>query len=264
MELNIASADDQTSDTERLQRDIQSWGRRGGEAAVGSVLCCPSGTALLKHLADAPSRGFGPGAFQLVFMDIYMGELNGIETARRLRAADPGVLIVFLTTSGDFAFEAFPVHPFDYLIKPYETERLYGVLDEAVRVLAGKAEAPAEEITLRAARGQADAPNGTYTVPLEKISVAASLAHTVELTLTDGRSLQCAMTFSEVEKQLSADPRFLLCNRGLMINMDHVSSVEKDSFLMKSGARCSIRVRGRTKTVADFSQYRLSKMRGAR
>ena len=44
---------------------------------------------------------------------------NGIETARILRRADPDLLLVFVTSSPEYVWDAFPVHPFDYLLKPY-------------------------------------------------------------------------------------------------------------------------------------------------
>ena len=69
--------------------------------------------------------------YDLVFLDIVMDGLDGIETARRLREWDMGCLIVFLTSSSEYAWDAFPVHPFDYLLKPIDKARLARVLDEA-------------------------------------------------------------------------------------------------------------------------------------
>ena len=65
---------------------------------------------------------YEPGHSDLVFLDICMGDVNGIELARHLRAVDEKVLIVFLTTSSEYAFDAFPIHPFDYLMKPIDPE----------------------------------------------------------------------------------------------------------------------------------------------
>ena len=52
-----------------------------------------------------------PGLYAVVFLDICMAGTNGIETARRLRQADPEVLIVFVTSSPEYVWDAFPVHP---------------------------------------------------------------------------------------------------------------------------------------------------------
>lgn len=74
----------------------------------------------------------------LVFLDIVMKGMDGIETARRLRMRDMASMIVFLTTSREYVWDAFPVHPFDYLVKPVDEARLTHVLDEA-RWSAGSA-----------------------------------------------------------------------------------------------------------------------------
>ena len=248
MELNIAIVDDQEADGERLRRDILSW-RGLGPGRAGTVLRYPSGESMLE--------GFTPGTVQLVFMDIYMGALNGVETARRLRATDGKLLIVFLTTSGDFAFDVFPVHPFEYILKPYEPHKVYGVLDDAVRALAP--EDPS--IAIRLLPGQGSAANGICNVPLRNISAVSSQRHNMEFSMADGQCLTSRMNFGEIEALLAGDPRFLSCNRGLLVNMDQVASLEGDAFRMKNGSTCPIRVRGRLKTVADFSQYRLRKMR---
>ena len=52
---------------------------------------------------------------ELLFLDIYMKELNGMETARRLRELECKVPIVFMTSSRDFAVESYEVHASGYL-----------------------------------------------------------------------------------------------------------------------------------------------------
>ena len=56
-----------------------------------------------------------PGDFDLIFMDIYLNELNGIDIVRKIRQMDSKVMIVFLTTSKAYIFEAAPFHFFDYI-----------------------------------------------------------------------------------------------------------------------------------------------------
>ena len=249
MNLNIAIVDDQEADRDALRSGISAW-RDMDSGRDGAVLCFSSGEELIEH--------FTPCDAQLVFMDIYMNGLNGIETAKKLRAADAGVLIVFLTSSDDFAFDAFPIHPFDYIVKPCGTEKLYGVLDEAMRALTP----PEQSITVRVVQNRPFVANGVYSVPLDNISAIASQKHVVEINMANGENLLSNMTFAEIEGMISGDRRFLACNRGLLVNMDHVSSINGDTFMMKNGSQCPIRVRGRTKIVSDFSQYRITRMRG--
>lgn len=64
---------------------------------------------------------------ELLFLDTYMKELNGMETARRIRGLECKVPIVFLTSSRDFAVESYEVHASGYLLKPFEKEKLLHV-----------------------------------------------------------------------------------------------------------------------------------------
>lgn len=115
MEFNIAIVDDTLADVLRLENFIENYFSLS-EHKLNKIVSYSSGSEILKN--------FHPRMFQIVFMDIIMGDINGIETSRRLRKEDKEILIVFTTTSREYAFEAFPVHPFDYIVKPYEKKML--------------------------------------------------------------------------------------------------------------------------------------------
>ena len=237
---NIAIVDDSEPDREALIGDLRA--RIAGQDAL-SVMDYASAQALL----DA----WRPGAFQLVFLDICMEGMNGVELARQLRTRDASVLIVFLTSSVEFMPETFPVHPFDYLVKPCRFEDLSRVLKEARRVLT----LPEPELLVRADRQE-------LRIPYGNISAAQSQGHAVVIELAAGEHIRSAMTFSEIEHELSADPRFLQCNRGILLNMDHIASTDGSVFIMKNGARFPIRIREQRALVASFSQYQISHTRG--
>lgn len=71
------------------------------------------------------------GELDLVFLDLEMGELSGMETARRLRAADAGVQLVFMTGHADGVFEGYSVGALGYLLKPPREDQLEPVLTRA-------------------------------------------------------------------------------------------------------------------------------------
>lgn len=244
MELNIAIVDDTLSDIVRLENFVRNW-FYGREEKLCGITSYADGEEMLKD--------FEPKKFQLVFMDIIMENLNGVQTARQLRAEDTELLIVFMTTSREYAFETFPIHPFDYVVKPYSYKEVEKVLEEAVRVLT--ASDPA--VTIKVAHSE-------YTIPMRLISSVVSQAHTVEINLTDGKCVLSNMKFKEVEELFKEDSRFLLCNRGIIVNMSQISSQENGVFIMKNGARYPIRVNGRSKITGAFSQYLISSMRAGK
>ena len=71
------------------------------------------------------------GELDIVFLDMEMGELDGMETARRLRAADSGLQLVFVTGYADHVFDGYSVGALGYLLKPPKAEQLEAVLDRA-------------------------------------------------------------------------------------------------------------------------------------
>lgn len=124
MELRFAVVEDRLPDAQRLESLLRL--AFGG----GQPLVCDHYESGDAFLAAFPSKNY-----QVVFLDICMEGTNGIETARILRRTDPDLLPVFVTSSPEYVWDAFPVHPFDYLLKPYREEKLFQLADELRRVL---------------------------------------------------------------------------------------------------------------------------------
>ena len=103
MNLNIALVEDSKKDADKLRSVINKFFHIQPESER---------TITLYHDGSEFLQAFEPEKFQIIFMDILMDSLNGIEIAKKLRASDNRALIVFVTSSNEFALEAFPVHPF--------------------------------------------------------------------------------------------------------------------------------------------------------
>lgn len=69
----------------------------------------------------------------ILFLDIQMPELNGMETAKILRKTDKKTVIIFVTALEEYVFQAFDVDAFHYLVKPFTNEKFYEVLQKAVK-----------------------------------------------------------------------------------------------------------------------------------
>ena len=70
-----------------------------------------------------------PGELDLLFLDVEMGGMNGMETARRIRQSDNGLLIVFVTGYANFVFDGYSVQALDYVMKPVKRERLAQLME---------------------------------------------------------------------------------------------------------------------------------------
>lgn len=122
--LRIGICDDSADARIALRAALErALDRRKGE---GTFFEFSSGEGLLRWVEKHA------GELDLVFLDIEMGELDGMETARRLRLADEGLQLVFVTGYTDYVFDGYSVGALGYLMKPPQPDRLDEVLDRGL------------------------------------------------------------------------------------------------------------------------------------
>lgn len=240
MDLRIAIVDDMEDDRSRLSQDVRALLAQEGYAC--DIFEYPSGESFLSN----PSRD----AVDIAFLDVRMGGMNGIELATFLRDANTSLVIVFVTSSREYALDAFPTHPFDYLVKPYTRERLYTVLNDILASLRMRNERKTIQV---------DVPYGSVDIPLDRVVVIEARSHSSVLTLEGGQEIRSTMSFAQVSGLVADDAQFLLVNRGVLLNMDHVVSVEGATVVMEGGLRMPLRKRDRSELVRTITQHMISR-----
>ena len=93
------------------------------------VLEFSSGEGLLRWVENHP------GELNLIFLDMEMGQLDGMETARRLRQIEESLPLVFVTGYTEHVFEGYTVGALGYLLKPVREDQLKEVLSRAAAAL---------------------------------------------------------------------------------------------------------------------------------
>ena len=76
-----------------------------------------------------------PGQIDLLFLDVEMNGMNGMETAEKIRAFDENLLIIFVTGYQDYVFDGYRVGALDYIMKPVGVQRLREVHDRVKHIL---------------------------------------------------------------------------------------------------------------------------------
>ena len=99
MNFRIAVVDDEKREAEKLQQNIHRWFTEN-YSSPRTITCFADGEGLLSS--------FEPQKFHIVFLDILMNKLNGIQTAERLRKFDNKTLLIFTTSSIEFAYSTLP------------------------------------------------------------------------------------------------------------------------------------------------------------
>lgn len=235
--MKLAIVDDNITEQEMIVSTLQMYEKKKDVSLEISTFS--DGSSFLST--------YTPGDHDLIFMDIYLKEESGIEIIRKIRQIDSKVLVVFLTSSAEHIFEAAPFHFFDYILKPFECDQIFHVLDEAFGML------PESEPELSFEYRSFD-----VRFPLSKIQYIYSNNHEIVIHTTNGNQ-SFRLPFYEISDKLS-DSRFLLCNRGIMLNMDYIKSMESDYFEMTDTKCFPIKTKGRKQIREQYIQYQFQKL----
>lgn len=121
--MNIAICDDDQSFRDFLERNLRTY---FDEKSVPlNILQFASGETLLNQNL----------LFDLVFLDVEMGEVNGIDTGKELKKKNPHCITIVITAYDGYLDDAFSIHAFRFLPKPLDVLRLYKALDDAMELL---------------------------------------------------------------------------------------------------------------------------------
>lgn len=187
-------------------------------------------------------------SFDLVFLDIYMTGMTGMETARVLQSRNDDLPIVFLTATSDFALESYEVHAFDYIVKPLHTRRLEVAWK---RFLLTYQESPRLYIVNHSGK--------TVKLLYEQIEFLESDRHYVTIHMADGETIRIQGKLDDLEQQFD-DPRFLRCHKSFLINLSLVEAME-DEFVMQSGKCVPYRKREKKKMQNVFCDHMMKEAR---
>lgn len=195
---------------------------------------------------------FHPYAYSLIFLDIYMEGLNGIDTAKKIREKDPDVKIVFVTTSTDHMPEAFDVHAYQYLPKTAGGKQMKEKVESLLTELQREMSADPAAFHFISDRQE-------VSLPHSAILCVESGGHYTFVTDRQFKKYRSRMTFSEIEEILSRDKRFLTINRGILVNMDFIRSFEKGICTLTNDLSFAINIKKSKELNEQRQKYLLSR-----
>lgn len=235
--LKIAAVDDMQSERELLAEKIKDY--MEARWLKYELFQYESGEAFVT--ASETER------FDIVFMDIFMGEMNGITCSEKLRERDMDCKLVFLTTSKDFMADGYTYNPCHYLVKPFDKGKFEQAMENCR--IKRQVEVPYLNVVSDGAPLRIDTTELMYIITADR----AVLIHTAGITVQGGRS------FSAITEPLTKDARFLQCIQGVLVNMDFISSVEDTVFVMKDGTRLPMAMRERKNLIKQYQNYQFER-----
>lgn len=235
--LNIVLCDDNQQMQDAYSSLIMNVANYNGINITLSTF--ESGESLVFHLLDSPNQA------DIIYLDILMGPLNGMKTAKKLRELGCSSEIIFLTTSEDYVFEAFDISPVQYLIKDSTTaERFEQVFLRAVSLTREKK----TEMFI------CDSGNTRKVIPIRSISYFEIWKRVIIVHYQKRDLFEYYGTLEQLEQQLLGKG-VIRVHRSYMVNMPYIAKFQSQKLVLKTGEVIPIGVTYMKLVKQTFSNY---------
>nr|WP_300897792.1 LytTR family DNA-binding domain-containing protein [uncultured Acetatifactor sp.] len=230
--IRIAICDDEKYMSDQIQElACAFFGRRNRETAIRRFSC---GRELLEY----------DGQIDILFLDIQMKGMDGMETAKRLRAGKFRGFLIFITVLREMVFQSFEVQAYDYLVKPIEEARFEKTME---RLLASMCSAGGSSLLVQ--KGYE-----SRIIQKEDIVFCEIIDRKIYLNLASGE-VDYYERIENLETKL--DSRFFRCHRSFLINLGHLRGYKNGTAYMDNGREIPVsRLRGK-----EFSSVILEYMK---
>lgn len=210
MDYRIAICDDRQEDREYVRQLTARWAQQRGNQVEMTEFCSAE-----QFLFSCPQPDF-----DLLLLDIEMGEMDGVSLAKQVRRTNELMQIVFITGYSDYITEGYEVAALHYLMKPVKEEKLFAVLDRAVERLHKNTKV----LTLETAEEM-------VWVPLYQVSALEVQRNYV--TVHARQDYTVKKSLSELMEQL--DERFFRVGRSAVVNLNDISRVTRSDIYLTDG-----------------------------
>lgn len=186
--------------------------------------------------------------FDILLLDICMPGVLGTELAKFVRKNKDKAEIIFITTSDDFAVDAFALKATHYLLKPFNQVQFNDAINMAIEHVQAKVD---KSITFKCSGGI------VASISLAVISYIESFSHEQIIHLTGGEILETRQTLSGFIEQLDslAKGQFISPCKGFIVNQNQIRTIAPDAITMKGGETVPIIKRMYRKTKDTYFEY---------
>lgn len=230
--IRVAIVEDDEKDSALLERYLAEYGKENGEAFSADVFADP-----LVFLGQYDA------SYDIVFMDIELPDMNGMQASARLRKTDEDVMIIFVTNMAQFAVKGYEVDAFDFVIKPVAYNDFAIRLRRALRRLSRRA-----DLGLRVK----DYDGSMRIVGITSVQYIEVADHSLKYH-TDAGITESRGRLDDLEKTLEGKG-FFRCNRCYLVNLRYVTSVEGED-LVVAGDRLKIARPRKKEFMKAFAAY---------
>ena len=225
--ISIAICDDDNSQINALKKMLTEW---NSSAAINEY---NSAEQFLFNYPDA--------SCDLLLLDIEMGDMNGMELAKELRAKGDMLPIIFITGFSQYIGDGYDVEALHYLMKPVDKEKLFQVLDRyACRHIS--------ESRIILPIG-----NESVLVASDDIIYLEAFGKKTQVILKNGKEIVCSCGLSEASEKLGQG--FVSCHRSYVVNIGLIRKISRTEITMDSGKKIPISRRSYDSVNRAFIEY---------
>ncbi|MDA3730422.1 LytTR family DNA-binding domain-containing protein [Niameybacter massiliensis] len=211
--IKIAICEDDSQERAKLRRYITAFAaERGAELSVDDYA---SGEAFLEQWDGAH--------YHVLFLDVYMGGMTGIELAKHVRTIDEKVMIIFVTSDTSHALEGYKIHAYDYIIKPIQHIDFIHTLQDIMNHI----QVDDEPAFIFPTTG------GDLRLKLKDIYYIESNIRKTNIYL-DGEQYTCQYNINTLEEKLLKSG-FIRTHRSFLVNMARLKLIKGNEVFLENG-----------------------------
>ncbi|QOV18646.1 response regulator transcription factor [Blautia liquoris] len=203
------------------------------------ISCFESGESLLFHYAETPDQ------IDILYLDIMMNGMNGMEVAHQMRNYGCKAQIVFLTISEEYVYDAFDVNAVRYLLKGATSYKKF----ESTFLRAAKLAALSED---RLFTFEFDGETGV--IPMRQISYFEIWQRRVTIHYGDEKTAKFYGRMEQLEVKLRGDD-FVRSHRSFLVHLPYIAKFCRHNLILKTGELVPVGVTYMDSLKREFAEY---------
>lgn len=184
-------------------------------------------TALINQVS------FKPEEYRIFFLDIVM-QKNGIDVAKEIKKLCKNAVIVFTTTSKEFAIDAFEVNAYHYLLKPLNQKKVFECIDKILSEVL--------KTTKNVFQIKTNDKN-ILAIDVKDVSYIESISRRIAIHMKNGETILSTSLRAKFLESIPFDyenSNFINCHASYVVNMNDIKAITDKSFTTKSGEQIPI------------------------
>ncbi len=181
--------------------------------------------------------------YDIIFLDIEMGNVNGIEAADEIRKLAPDTIIIFVSSHKNYVFDAFKCEALHYVVKPISKTEFQDVFNRALH-----------KYRLLNNRFPVQWKHTRSNIKISDIMYIENLRRKIAIHTADGKIYEHTGKISDAYEQLNPHG-FIYVHQSFVVNMHYIQTFTADEVTLDNGEKIMVSIRKRTEALGIYNKY---------